>query len=272
MWWILLAIVVLKLIGLVAIVVPVGQRRLRAIFLLLQLVFSMLLATLTIWKLGFVYGPIMAVILVLICLVIARVHLVQQSMQRLFNRYHTWFQGWVAHQSMFDSIADRQSLSDHIGPSSYDTLRDIVDTAQYLTHEEKSLMQSAIGVHRRTIAQYARPIHDSTTLSTADTVGPLLLDELHKSPSRSYIVLDANNQPVGDVSFAQLMKRHTKSADILSFANQPVLELPASTHLLDGVETMLHEQRMIALVAGTNGEQIVTLDDLIASLLGKKPT
>jgi len=265
-------IVAVKLIGLVAIVVPVGQRRLRATFLLLQLVFSVLLTTLTIWKLGLLYGAILAIILLVVCLVVARLHFVQRTMQQIFYRYHSAFQGWIAHQSVFDRIADQQPISEHIGPSSYENLRDVLQTSHYLTHEEKRLMLSAIGVHHRTVGELAHPISEITTLTATDTIGPLLLDELYKSPYRSYIVLDEHSHPIGDVSFAQLMKRHTKSADILSFTTQPVLELSATIHLVEGIQTMLDEQRFIALVAGTDGEQIVTLDDLIASLLGKKPT
>lgn len=272
MWWILLLVVVLKLVGLLAIVVPVGQRRLRATLLFMQLIFSVLVATLTIWKFGNVFGPIMAIILILVSLMLARLQMVQQGIQRLFNHYHAWLQRWIAHQSMFDLIADRQSISNHIGPSSYEELREILQSAHYLTHEEKRLMQSAIGVHRRTVGQLARPIANTTTLLASDIVGPLLLDELHRSPYRSYIVLDENRQPIGDVSFTQLMERHAQATSILSFANKPSLELAASRGLVDGVEAMITEQRMVAVVAGTGGEQVVLLDDLMDSLLGKKPT
>lgn len=268
MWWLVIFLLLISLIGILAPVFPLSDRRLRTAQQLFVYGLMIAIAALSSVILGPVLGLLFALVCMVVAVTIAQLPFVFKGAQKLMHRYRERWAKRVEHFTLLDSFSGAHGVSEYLGDISYDQIRDIIKGARVLTSPEKQLMGEAIGIHNRTIRDYIRPISQIQMVDVADSIGPLLLDELHQSRYKVYPVMDKETV-VGSITFSTLMNKHVRSS-VADLSDQNIMTVRSDDKILASVESMFEQQTLLAVVADADEPSVVMLQDLVSSILGKK--
>lgn len=163
------------------------------------------------------------------------------------------------------------SGSDQI--ESIEELLFLIDNSPGVVNDrQKRLIKSGLKFSDSKVEKVFIPIDELMSLATTDLIGPLVLDDLHRSGNEYFPVINREDEVVGIFNLFQstsLDDKTSKTAQELSDKN--FLQVDIDDSLDNVLNQMLTEQTMVAVVRKRNKTMgLVKLSDIIAYLVGDK--
>ncbi len=148
----------------------------------------------------------------------------------------------------------------------------IDNSPSVIDDSQKRLLVSALSFNDMTVEKVMTPIDEVINLASDDLIGPLALDDLHRTGFDHFPVFNSSDNIVGILHLNDLISLDDKkSKTAQELCDKDFIELKASDSLMGALRQLMLEQAFVALV--TNRGKIVglvKLNDVVASLIGDK--
>ncbi|HVI69034.1 MAG TPA: CBS domain-containing protein, partial [Magnetospirillaceae bacterium] len=191
----------------------------------------------------------------------------QMAVERRHQKYvqmTTPFVGWLAPKKVFASDA---------GIASRDELRQLIATdTTLLAPTDKARLLGAFDFGTLTVADAMVPAGDIATVDIKETVGPVLLDRLHKANHRIFVVIKKDIDHIkGLLYMHDLTPLDPELKDVKEALRPTVHYLPVNASLQDvlAASLMTGRQLFIAVDSGGATKGLITLADALRFLCGE---
>lgn len=174
--------------------------------------------------------------------------------------------GWFTtneHAPMQPSIASKAELKQLLK-----------DDTSILDLDEKSRLLAALDAPQLPITDAMVPRSQIVTVNVTETVGPLLLDRLHKAGHSIFVVIKKDLDHIKGLLYMQdLRMPHPDLLDVKDALRPLVHYLPDSAPLLSVVSASLQSGRQLFIVVDNQGNTrgLVTLRDALTKIMGTAP-
>lgn len=227
---------------------------------------------------GTIWGIVTAVFTALLFGSLSRFRPLRRFSQRIYNEQEVnllgfikqykpafaWLRygGVVSTSNSFDSKAELEHLIERGG--------------HVLSEDEKRLLVGGIRFEDRRVTEVMTPKKDMFTITKNEILGPLVLDDLHRSGHESFPVLNGGGTDdiVGilrlrDVQTLDTTRRHT--AKVETAMDPDVRSIDSEESLTTAMNLLLNSQHhMLIVTDGRETVGLVTLSDIIKTLFGKR--
>lgn len=157
--------------------------------------------------------------------------------------------------------------------ASKDELKQMVarDTS-VLTPDEKTRLIAAMHFNGKTVADAMVPADKIATVGQSETVGPLLLDKLHKVGHNIFVVVGKNLDSIkGLLYMSDLVPLDPDIQTVKDALRSKVIYVPAGAPISNVIAASLKTGRQLFLVAkGGKTVGLITLADALEHLLGAR--
>lgn len=225
---------------------------------------------------GWLYGTVTAVAGVVCYGAIARLLLVHNLSQNLYMRYESQLLDFVVrHQNIFRFFrtVPSDTTIERIG-SRDELVFTLENLPGILNKEEQRLLVAGLQFGNQRVESVMTPRSVLDVVKDSDTVGPLLLDELHKTGHSRFPVVDGDvDHVVGVLHIQNLLKLQDKKThharDVMT---TPVYYIKGSQTLSAALAAFLRVRHHLFVVVNEYRETvgILTLEDVIEALIGRK--
>ncbi len=167
----------------------------------------------------------------------------------------------------------RQLRDDRL--ESTEQLLHLIETSGHvLDDEQQAIIKNGIDWHKTLVADVMTTRSDIHAVKLADVLGPLVLDDLHKTGHTRFPVIDRTLDAIaGILDITELLEvSATKSTPTAEKVMSPqALRIETSATLPDALEMLQKSRQHMLIVIDTEGKTvgILTLSDITGSLLGK---
>lgn len=190
-----------------------------------------------------------------------------------------WFLNWthpVLSRSA-DAVEKRVQTVKHTGLFERDDLLELINKQQNqpdnrLTPEELEIAKRALSFSDYIVGDVLTPAKQIKTVLADDVVGPILIDDMHKSGQSLVLVRTSRNGPVvGSLSFTQLglqSKGHVR--DVM---DDTVYYLHENDSLSEALHAFFVTNHPVFIVVNTFEEYlgVITIENILKELLGHVP-
>ncbi|MGO3702151.1 MAG: CBS domain-containing protein [Candidatus Saccharimonadales bacterium] len=230
-------------------------------------------------SLGWSIGIIVAVVGVLEYVAIANLPFIHRWGQRLYDRYESKLLAIAAtyggRLAFLRGVASGQTQGAVVTLDSREELTHLIEqSGRLLTKEEKQLLASGLAFGERVVADGMTPRTVIDTVEKDELLGPLILDELHKTGHSRFPVIDGDvDHVVGVLHLRDLISLKTKeSARASMLMKTPVYYIKDTQTLQHALAAFLKTHHLLFVVVNEYRETVgvITLEDVLEALLGRK--
>ena len=248
--------------------------RLEALRRIIEAVCLVLATALTIVVFGWLFGTIIASALSLLVGTFARFDLVMRFADKLYGgsdnklvslvsswKWLDWFRGYVS--AGRDMAATSKAELQHIIERS----RDILSRDEFLR------FQASLSLDTRSVEDVMTPVSVVEVADVHDTLGPLVLDGLHKTGRSRFPVIDADiHHVVGILYLRDIINLKSTKATVKEAMDARVYYIHEAQSLEHALHGFLRTHHHLFVVVNDYRETVgvLTLEDVIETLLGKK--
>ncbi|HCH34138.1 TPA: hypothetical protein DEW05_01235 [Candidatus Saccharibacteria bacterium] len=246
---------------------------LRVVGALALVVFILLALTTFDW----LAGALLAVTGVVFYGTLARVSPIHDAAQRLYDRYEPAVLSFVGQHhrilSFFRGVPRSSEMKTQV-----DSREEFVHIAEQSPHvlnkSEVLLIKNGLKFGERVVGSIMTPRSVMDTVKRNDLLGPLLIDELHKTGHSRFPVIDGDvDHIVGVLYIHNLLQLHDKKTHKASeLMSTPVYYIKEDQTLDHALAAFLRTHHHLFVVVNEYRETvgILTLEDTIEALLGRK--
>lgn len=174
-------------------------------------------------------------------------------------------------------VIQRKAVMPHTGVFEREDLLRLIEQQQRqldnrLSDEELEIVKRALSFDDHVVADILTPRKQIKTVKQDDTVGPLLIDEIHKSGSGYAIVREKAKDPIlGTLAFAQLNVR--SSGKVKNTMSSTVYYLHENDSLGQALHAFFVTNHPVFVVINSFEEYVglVSIEDVLKLLLGHVP-
>lgn len=246
------------------------QRVLSALMLVIVVV---LLVT----TFGWLLGCILAVFVAIEYGAIARLSLLQHQSQKLYDRYEAKILDFVAAgqgvlKFMRTTLPDLETTS---RIDSRDELEHVItQTNGIISAEEKALLLHSLGFGSRLVSEIMTPRGMIDSIPKSELLGPLVLDDLHKTGHSRFPVTDGDVDHVVGMLYVQnlLSLDNKKSITVEKAMEARVFYIREDQTLQHALAAFLRTHHLLFVVVNEYRETVglLSLEDTIEALIGRK--
>lgn len=246
------------------------RRGLSALFLVLFVIASV--ATF-----GWLLGVIVAVFVALEIGAIARVSLWQRHVQKLYETYEESILQFV---EKFAGVIKflRSAIPDTPERNQLDSREELNYLVEHsgglLTADEKKLITHGLAFDARTVSEILTPRSVIDTIDKKELLGPLVLDDLHKTGHSRFPVTDGDTDHiVGILHIHDLLTLDSKRSTTAEKAMEPrVFYIREDQTLGHALAAFLRTRHHLFIVVNEFRETVgvLSLEDVMEALLGRK--
>lgn len=227
---------------------------------------------------GWVWGIVLAALGAISYGSIARLSVFQQAAARLYDKYELTMLDFIEkHQNIValfrwatpklsDATLYSKSELEHLVNNSQGVLRD----------EEKNIIIHSLSFDQKQVKEVMTPRSVVQTLKRSEMLGPLVLDDLHKSGHSRFPVIQGDiDHVVGtlflrDVLTLDTSRKHTATAE--TAMDKKVFYINETQTLSHALTAFLKTHHHLFIVVNEFRETvgILTLEDTMEALLGRK--
>lgn len=248
--------------------------RLETLRRMFEAVLLVLAVVATVAAFGMLLGVLLAVLLVLLLDAATRLAVVRSIGTRAYAagepRLSSWAEGWA----WLDVIGARIGLPDGSGAASKAELKHLItESKDVLTQDELLRLQASLTLDERTVADAMTPVSVIETVDLKDTLGPLVLDGLHKTGHSRFPVIDRDVHHVVGLLYLHDIVNLKKAKATVRDAMDPRVHYIHEDHTLEhALAGFLKTHRHLFVVVNGYRETVgvLTLEDVLEALLGKK--
>lgn len=227
---------------------------------------------------GWFFGAIAAVAGVLLYGQVARMRTVHDSAQRLYEKYEPHVLDFILqHHGVFRFFrgVPQAHRQDTVYIASREELLHTVDhLPQILTRDEQKLIRYGLEFSGVTVESVMTPRSVMDVIKKDELLGPLMLDELHKTGHSRFPVYDEDvDHIIGILYVRNLMQLHDKKTHKAhELMTVPVHYIKEDQTLDHALAAFLRTHHHLFVVVNEYRETvgILTLEDTIEALLGRK--
>lgn len=201
------------------------------------------------------------------------------SLTTLVNPFVLWLVGHM-HRILdrpTKAAERRLDFGQHTGLYERDDLLHLIQKQQHqhdsrFSEEELEIAKRALSFADYTVSDVLTPKKSVKTVLADDTVGPVLIDELHKSQQNYVLVREsAKGEFVGTLNY-KLLGLHS-SGKVKDYANPAIYYIHEDDSLNQALHTFFVTNRSLFVVVDNAEEYIgiVTIDSILRQLLGHIP-
>ncbi len=254
------------------IVLPLlGALQRLKVALLIALLFGLLIATHSVW-LGMLVG---FALLMIVEIVTARGWLAGfvWGLQRKLERHLLT----IAYKGapVFKLWAFTQTDAHAPAVASKAELRQLIDQDQtVLSAAERARLHGALDFATTRISQLMVPRSQIATVDMSETVGPLLMDRLHKAGHKVFPVIKKDLDHIKGLLYMSDLMPLDPDLKLMTDALRPTVHyVPATAHIATVISASLQTGRQLFVAVDENGETqgLITLADVLTHMLGQPP-
>lgn len=235
------------------------------------------LAPLTIIVLGWVFGLLVAAAVALEYAAIARLKVVHVLAMRVYVKLEPSLLNVIEKTSpVFRFIRGREELTAAQGEvASVDELVHIIEQSDgALTKSEQKLLTHAIRFETKQVRDVMTPRSMVDSIDKSEVLGPLMLDQLHKTGHSRFPVVNGDiDHVVGMVYLSELVQLDHKKSPVAGKAmHAKVFYVREDATLGHALNAFIRTHHHLFIVVNTYRETVgvVSLEDVIEQILGRK--
>lgn len=235
------------------------------------LVLTVLLLTTTF---GWVMGTILAIIVAVIYLPLARVKKISYLSNELYKKLEPSYLKFVhKFQNIFTFLSDDIPTNSRRVDSKEEFQELIERSTGVLTDDERKAINSALNFNKKLVSSLMTPSSEIDYIEKGEFLGPLVLNELHALGHSRLPVIDENlDHIIGILNLQDLLSldvRHSVTAEKAMDAH--VYYIHEHQTLEQALVTFLKNQHHMLIVINKQHETVglLTIKDTIEALLGR---
>ena len=240
----------------------------------LLVIISALLVVAEGWGFGVLWGMIIS----LVYGRLASLAVIRRFTQRYYERFESTMLSFAEatkrYIGPFRSWFGAQSRQIEIG--SRDELQFIIDTAtnSVLAKDERQTMLSALDFKEKKVSDYMTPRSVVDTIGVSELLGPLVLDDLHKTGHSHFPVIDGDiDHIVGMLHIQNLFAlKNRESLSVREVMDTQVFYIREDQSLDKALGACIKKRRSLLVVVNQYRETVgvITVEDIIEQLIGRK--
>lgn len=223
-----------------------------------------------------VVGAIVAIILLLVCMILSRIMFIHSRAMAIYESWEVKVLNIVESVALLKWLGNKNNTRevDQKIESVEHLLHLVKQSSSVLSTEQQELIRRGLRWHGKEVKKVMTVVDDIVTVRRTDLLGPLLLDDLHKSGhTRFPVITNGINNVVGQINIANLLevdgsKKSPRAENIMT----PVdVRLHEDVSLPEALRQLLEHPSQLGLVVDDDGKTVglVALSDIITALLGK---
>lgn len=223
---------------------------------------------------GWIVGGAVAIVLVWLLGTITRANVVAHVSKWLFGHIEPWIMTRITHWKWLDSFASYAQPVGEYRVTSKDELRELVTRSQgVLSRDELLRFQANLSLDERTVHDAMTPVLVVDTADVSDSLGPLVLDSLHKTGHSRFPVIDGDvHHIVGVLYLHNLVDLRNTKKTVKEAMDKEVYYIHENQSLEHALHGFLSSHRHLFVVVNDYRETVgvITLEDVVEEVLGKK--
>jgi len=227
---------------------------------------------------GWLIGLLLSTILALEYGAIARITIVRRHMQKLYEKHETQLIHLIeSYPRIFSFIKTVTAATTEPRINSKEELLHLVaNDGGVLSREEKSLVQNGLSFDTRNVRDIMTPRSVIDTVNKNEVLGPLVLDDLHKTGHSRFVVIDGDlDHTVGILHVRSLLNLdvHKKKTHKVEHAMEArVFYIHEDQSLSHALAAFLKTHHHLFVVVNEFRETVglLSLEDVIEAVLGRK--
>jgi CBS domain containing-hemolysin-like protein len=242
----------------------------------LLLLFVTLIIALT--GLGIAIGTIVAIVIIVIYAPLARLPIISRLLQPFFDSHIDSLIAVIARFSLLRTLLNAPQLSLPLEPkvhSREELAHTIEHSGAMLVPHERDLLLHALRFDSRTVEELMVPAQQVVSVNKKELLGPLVLDDLHKTGHDMFPVINKDlESAIGVLYLGDLLTvdagRHSSTAEKAMTPGIERIKITAS--LRQALLTMMNRHHSLLIVVDSNDQSlgIITMTDLIEALFGRR--
>ncbi|HRF28176.1 MAG TPA: CBS domain-containing protein [Candidatus Saccharibacteria bacterium] len=243
--------------------------------ILLGLLGVLFVSSIVAW-LGTGLGVLFALALYCLLQLFTRIPLCKKTAQKFYNNYEAPLVNFVlSHKKLLWWVSSSSNHHEEHRITSRWELEHLVDTSDaILSEEEKTRIKAGLQFTTKRVHDSMTPIADVKTIKRTEILGPLVLDDLHKSGHSKFPVVDENANIVGiltvrDVLTIDTTRKHTSMVE--TAMSKKLFYVHKDQPLSAALGAFMNTHSHMLIVIDTNEEVvgILSLHDTLEVLIGK---
>lgn len=248
----------------------IAFRRVVEVLLLVSIGSSMALAY------GWFVGGFWAAVVIVVIDALSARAVVGRWSQPLYRRYEQTLIRWVSAWRWLDALKVTVPTVDNLVVGSKAELGDLIArSGGVLTADEQRHMQKTLAFNDSTVSDIMTPRSMIDSIDVSEVIGPLVLDQLHKTGhSRIPVIQGDVDHVVGMLYVRDLVsldnaKRHTTIKQAMC---EEVFYIHQDKHLEHALHAFLRTHHHLCIVVNEFRETVglLSLEDVIEALLGRQ--
>ncbi len=241
---------------------------------LLQISLLIIATGVSIAAYGWWVGLVFSVALGLLLGVASRVPLFRSIASKLYMPRETQLLEIVSNWPWLDALQSSAPELASTGAASREELQNIVErSASVLTKDQLSRLQASLTLDNHVVEDIMTPVSVVDTADAKDALGPLVIDDLHKTGHSRFPVLDGDiHHIVGVLYLHDVISLKTDKKTVREAMDTCVHYIHESHPLEKALHGFLKTHRHLFVVVNDYRETVgvLTLEDVLETLLGKK--
>lgn len=227
--------------------------------------------------LGWVIGILVALLVALGYGVVARQRVIAVRTQALYERYET---------KIFDVIEPRRSMLTYIrwasqdnanqyAVSSVDELVDLLDRSPVISKSDRVTIEHYLSFGERTVGEIMTPRSVMTTIQQDEILGPLVLDDLHKTGHSRFPVIGTDLDHIVGMLYVHdilvIDGTKKKTAKVSDSMSKKVFFVHESQTLTTALAAFISTHHHLFVVINEYRETVglLSLEDVMEAMLGR---
>lgn len=243
----------------------------------LEALFVVIFTSLSIVTFGWLLGIVVAVVVALEYGALARVPLWQRQVQKLYEQYEDHLLQFVEKTPWLFVLLRNITLEkpDYIQLDSREELEHLVtESGQLLSASEKKLIAHSLDFEEKKVSEVMTPRSVIEGIDRKELLGPLVLDDLHKTGHSRFPVIDGDvDHVVGMLYVQHLLTLDKKRSLTAEKAMDPKVYYIREDHTLSqalGAFLRTHHHLFIVVNEYRETVGLLSLEDVLEALLGRK--
>jgi CBS domain containing-hemolysin-like protein len=247
-----------------------AYRQVRGLRRIVMVVLFVVTTTALVNYYGYFYGILLSIVAGLVSIMAHRAQWFQRHIQTLYRRYEkrvgvaTQHWSWAAWFATPD-VDESAMITSHA------ELLDIATRSHVLSARELQQFEAILSADHRRVKDIMVPVDRIVSVSVDESLGPIVLDDLHRSGYRQFPVIKADiDHVVGVLYLDDIVDLRSAKASVRD-AYDPRVEYVTPRDLVrDVLSRCLESRRSVVIVQDDDKTTVglATLRDVVASLLG----
>ena len=222
------------------------------------------------WWLGIIFSIGLGILLG----VMTRVSVLRSTASKLYAPREAQLLELVSRWSWLDALRFDNAEPTIVGAASREELENIVEhSANVLSKDELARLHASLTLDNHVVEDIMTPVSVVDTADARDTLGPLVIDDLHKTGHSRFPVVDGDiHHIVGILYLHDVINLKSAKRTIREAMDSRVHYIHASHSLERALHGFLRTHRHLFVVVNDYRETVgvLTLEDVLETLLGKK--